>query len=61
MLIPMVIVVPSFAEGDQSQEQIVPTIIRCIEPLVTPDMGERVHKKGSMQQDDGADEKPPDK
>lgn len=55
----MVIVMPAFAEGYESQQKTVSTVIGGFKSLLSEEMCERVDAGGSMEKKRGADEKAP--
>lgn len=54
------IVMPAFAEGDQSQKSIVSTGILGVESAGTVHMIKRIDRHRAVKQDDGGNKKSPD-
>lgn len=55
----MVVVVPTFAEGEQSDPETVATLVIVVESLVADDMSHRIDTKGDVVDENGAEEESP--
>ena len=56
----MVVVVPAFAEGDESEDKAVAGIVVGLEATFAHEVGHRVDASGAVEEDGGADEETPD-
>ena len=52
---------PTFAEGEESKEEAVSAIVVGGEATGTKNMGEGIDEESAVQEDNGANEKSPDK
>lgn len=57
----VMVIVPSFAKADDSNDPIIPTLIGCFEWPFSKRMADRVHAPGNMRREEDADSSSPEK